>query len=141
MKQYVSSTLALVFFVGCATTQSLPVETRTRAYDFEYDRVFRVVLEALTEEGYAVVDAQLDTGIINTDFLLTSGFKQILFGKTRQKVTALVSETSTGSEVVLNLALQEADDFGTYSTRILPAGTARDYYRNLFGVIASKLVE
>ena len=132
--------LIAVLAAGCVTTQRLPVEDRSRTYDLAYPAVFNAVVTALAEEGYAVIDAKMDEGIINTDFLVESGFFPLIFGgPTRIKVTGWISDTESGVRVLLTIVLQDADvdPSGNYVSRNLPAEEARSYYTRLFERIES----
>ncbi|MCY3487206.1 MAG: hypothetical protein OXH34_02095 [Bacteroidetes bacterium] len=133
-----------VFLAGCATTQSLPVEDRSRTYDLDYDFVFDATVQMLAEQGFAIIDAEKDEGIINTDFRLESSFLSFLSGgPTRLKVSALVSNAPNGTRVLLNFDLQDVEDDvrGVYSSRSLTPRAARRYYRDFFGLLGDYLAQ
>ena len=138
MKRITFGALALVLLAGCATTQSLSVESRTRTYDIDFDQVFDAVIAALAVDGYAVTDADRDNGIINTDERVGLGLR--LFEGNRTKVTALVRDVSNGTAVVLNLSSTSANEDGGEAIQIMPASAAREFYRELFAKIATQLV-
>jgi len=132
--------LLLLFLLGCVSTQSLPVESRSRVYDLDYDLVFDATVQMLSEEGFAIIDAQRDAGVINTDYRADDGsFLDFLFrnaNTTRRKISALVSNAPNGTRVLLNFDLQEFTDplvgNGTYRSVQLSPSTARKYYRDFF---------
>lgn len=129
--------LVLVLLAGCATTQSLSVESRTRTYDAYFDQVFDAVMAAFVVDGYAVTDADRENGIINTDERVRLGLG--LFEGNRTKVTALVRDVGNGTTVVLNLSSSVANEEGGESVQLMPASAAREFYRELFAKIAAQL--
>lgn len=127
--------LFIALIMGCATTQSIPIEYRSRTYDVAYDVAFDAVVLALAEQGYAIEEANKDQGIISTDFLLEESFLGFLAGPSRVKVNGLVRDSQAGVRVMLTIAVQDSDldgPGGNYSTRNLTTRQARDYYDNLF---------
>ena len=137
MKRLFVGTFALVLLAGCATTQSIPVESRTRMYDASFDQVFDAVVAALTIEGYAVTDANRDSGIINTDARVRLGLR--LFQGNRTKVSALIRDTDDGTTVILNLSSTSANEEGGESVAVMPKSAAREFYRELFSKIEAEL--
>ena len=132
-----------VLLAGCATTQSLPVEDRSRTYDLDYDFVFDATVQMLAEQGFAIIDAEKDEGIINTDYRAESSLLSFLSGPTRLKVSALVSDAPNGTRVLLNFDLQDVDDDvrGAYSSRSLTPRAARRYYRDIFDSLENYLAQ
>ncbi len=136
-----------VLLAGCATTQNLPVEDRSRTYDLDYDFVFDATVQMLAEQGFAIIDAEKDEGIINTDYRLErSSFLRFLTSAsdhTRMKVTALVSDAPNGTRVLLNFDLQDMDSDvpGVYAATTLTPRAARRYYRDFFGFLADYLLQ
>lgn len=130
--------LSLVLLAGCATTQSLSVESRTRTYDADFNQVFDAVIAALAVDGYAVTDASRESGLINTDERVRLGLR--LFEGNRTKVTALVRDVSDGTEVVLNLSTTLANEEGGEEIQVMPASAAREFYRELFAKIEAQLI-
>ncbi len=127
-----------VIVAGCATTQSLPVEDRGRIYDMSFDVMFDAIVMALSEEGFAVTDARKNEGIINTDFRTGSSFTAYFRGgPTRTKVNALVTSMEAGTQVLLNIALEDANIEGrnVYATRNMSTRSARRFYSELFARI------
>ena len=132
-----------LLLVGCVTTQSLPVEDRSRTYDLDYDIVFDAIVQMLAEQGFAVIDAEKDEGIINTDYRAPGDrFMSFFFGDTRMKVTALISEAPNGTRALLNLELQDVNaspDSPDYAPRGLSPRAARRYYRDFFASLNNYL--
>ncbi len=139
----------LVYFplllAGCVTTQSLPVEDRSRTYNMDYDFVFDAAVQMLAEQGFAIIDAEKDEGIINTDYRAEGEFLSFLTGSTRLKVSALISDAPGGTRVLLNLDVQDADSSvdggGFYNSRSLSPRVARRYYRDMFEALDAYLAE
>lgn len=136
--------LLALLVAGCATTQSLPAEDRSRIYQLDYDFVFDATVQALAEEGFAIIDAEKDEGIINTDYRAESAlFSFLSGGPTRLKVSALISNADNGTHVLLNFDLQDADpsldSSNLYSARSLSPRRARRYYQEFFGAIEDRL--
>jgi len=140
MKYYL---LLLLLLTGCVSTQSLSVTERSRVYDLDYDRVFDATVLVLAEHGYAVIDAEKDEGIINTDYRAHDRLFSFLSGPTRRKISALISTTPIGTQVLLNLDIQELSDgspisgilggdSGNYTSKQVSPRQARRYYNELF---------
>ncbi len=134
-----------VLLVGCVTTQGLPVEDRARTYDLDYDIVFDATVQMLAEQGFAVIDAEKDEGIINTDYRsLGNTFWTLFEGGTRMKVSALISEAPNGTRALINVELQEENDGPNspeYSVRNLTPRAARKYYQEFFDSLDSYLAQ
>ena len=130
--------LLLLLLVGCVSTQNLPVETRSRVYDLDYDTVFDAAVFVLAEHGFAINDAEKDEGIINTDYRAEDRFLSFLSGPTRRKVSALVSNAPNGIQILLNFDVQEFVDQsphggdGVYQSQALTPRQARRYYSDFF---------
>ena len=137
--RYITPALLLLVIVGCSTTQSIPIEDRSRTYDVSYDVAFDAVVLALAEQGYAVEEANKEQGVINTDFMLQESLLSwLVAGASRMKVTGLVRDTEAGVRVMLTIALQDADldvPGPNYSSRNLRASQAREIYESLFAHI------
>lgn len=134
--------LLLTFFLtGCVTTQNLPVEDRSRTYDLEYDFVFDAAVQMLAEQGFAIVDAEKEEGIINTDYRAQDNLWSFLTSPARMKISALVSNAPDGTRVLLNFDLQDAheDGAGVYNSRSLTPRAARKYYKEFFGSLEAYL--
>lgn len=135
--------LLALLVAGCATTQSLPAEDRSRIYQLDYDLVFDATVQALAEEGFAIIDAEKDEGIINTDYRAESALLSFLSGPTRLKVSALISNADNGTHVLLNFDLQDAnpsvESGNLYNARSLSPRRARRYYQEFFGAIEDRL--
>ena len=137
--------LLFLLLVGCVTTQSLPVEDRSRTYDLDYDFVFDATVQMLAERGFAIIDAEKDEGIINTDYRAQDAFLSSLLGSARLKVSALVSDAPDGTRVLLNFDLQDVDQSvesgGAYNSRSITPRAARRYYREFFDSLEDYLAQ
>ena len=137
MKQFLIPIGLLLAIAGCATTQSVSVESRSRTYDQDYDVVFDAVIAAFATDGYSIASADRDNGLINTDERVRVGLR--LFEGNRTKVGAVLTRTSGGTRVLLNLASSDANELGGEDVSIMPAGAARQFYRELFAQIEAHL--
>ena len=133
--------LSIFFLAGCVTTQSLPVGDRSRTYDLEYDFVFDMTVQVLAEQGYAVVDAEKDNGIINTDYRLQDDLLSFFTSPARMKISALISNAPDGTRVLVNFDIQDAheDAAGVYNSRSLTTRQARKYYTEFFSSLEEYL--
>ncbi len=137
--------LLALLVAGCATTQSLPAEDRSRTYSLDYDLVFDATVQALAEEGFAIIDAEKDEGIVNTDYRAEGAFFAFLSRPTRMKVSALITRADNGVHVLLNFDLQDAnpsvESGNLYNARSMSPRQARRYYREIFGEIEELLFD
>lgn len=136
--------LLALLVAGCATTQSLPAEDRSRTYSLDYDLVFDATVQALAEGGFAIIDAEKDEGIINTDYRAEGAiFAFLSGGPTRMKVSALITQADNGVHVLLNFDLQDAnpsvESGNLYDARTMSPRRARRFYREIFGDIEELL--
>ena len=132
------SCLFLLAFCGCATTQSLSIENRSRTYNVDYDKVFNSVVVALAKDGYAVTSADTENGIIVTDERVESTIFSIVPGN-RTKVTAIVGRLNNRVTVVLNYSRTQANETGGANTILMPKSMAMGFYNNLFTLIELEL--
>jgi len=120
---------------GCVATQNIAVEERSRIYDLDYDLVFDATVQVLAEEGFAIIDAQREEGIINTDYRAEDRILFFFSGPTRRKVSALISTAPNGTQVLLNFDLQEyaeQTNSGVFRSLQVPTRVAQRYYREFF---------
>jgi len=142
MKRYL---LFLLLLAGCVSTQNLSVQDRSRIYDLDYDLVFDATVQMLAEQGFAIIDAEKDEGIINTDYRTKDRILSFLSGPTRWKVSALVSLAPEGTQILLNFDLQEFVDQsptgggGMYRSKPITERAAQRYYREFFGALENYL--
>ena len=133
--------------LGCVSTQNIPAEDRSRTYDLDYDIVFDATVQMLAEKGFAIIDAQRDEGIINTDYRAEDRLFSFFSGPTRRKVSALISNTSDGTQILLNFDLQEFVDQspgggdGIFQSQPRTPRVARRYYREFLTALESYLPE
>ena len=105
---------------------------------------FDATVVALAEQGFAIIDAEKDEGIINTDYRAEGAlFSFFSGGPTRLKVSALVSNADNGTHVLLNFDLQDANQSvesgNLYNARTMSPRRARRYYQEFFGAIEDRL--
>mgnify|MGYP006919955887 FL=1 len=130
---------AAAAFLGCATTEGLPVEDRRRTFDAAEDSVVSAVVSVLTEEGYRIDELDRQSGLIITDTRKTFGY---LSGPDRTSVTGRVQGTgvqSTGPTAHLTLTTSTDQEGGIMPGSRMSGSEAREAYDELFQSIAAKL--
>ena len=80
---------------GCATTQSIPIEDRSRTFEAPHDQVLQAVADCFIEDGYGIANMDSQMGFITTDYKQGSGLTGLLIGDTRTKVSAQVRSAGT----------------------------------------------
>jgi hypothetical protein len=128
-------------FVGCSTMQSIDVNKRSRVYQAEYITVFKAVIGYCEEKAFAIIMADKDLGIINTDWKENSGVSKFFIGNKRVKINFSLKEIVSGKEtrVVLTISAQEQGLFGTYQESTMTESQAVDAYNTVFGRIQQQI--
>jgi hypothetical protein len=130
---------AAAAFLGCATTEGLPVEDRRRTFDVEKDSVISAVVSVLTEEGYRIDELDRQAGLIITDTRKTFGY---LSGLDRTSVTGRVQDTGgqpSGPTAQLTLTISTEQEGGIMPGSRMRGSEAREVYDKLFRSIEAKL--
>jgi hypothetical protein len=129
----------LIIFFGCSTMQTLNVSDRQHTFNAPYMKVFRAALNYCSEESFAVLLADKELGIINTDYK-EAAVTEIFFGKSRAKINFTIKKIdSTETNIILIVSAEEQGDYGNWSQMTLTEGQAKDYYQKIFEGIESKL--
>lgn len=128
-----------LLLTSCATTQSISDEARTEIFNSEYDQTFKAVVQTLSDDGYAIDDADSETGIINTDYSNASTLEAFFTGDRRTKVNAILSKSETGTEVRLTVSVQKKGTFSGWQSATMTKAGARDYYEELFNRISNEI--
>lgn len=140
IKILLSSSLLLTLFIsGCATTQSISNEVRTKVFQEDYDKVFKTTVRTLSDGGYVINDADPETGLINTDYSQASQWEAFWTGDERTKVNALISEQSDDTQVRLTVSVQKKDLLTGWQNANMTKSRAQEYYEKLFSEISSNL--
>ena len=100
----IAVSIIIFLIAGCATTQSIPVETRFDVVNANFDKTLTATAEYFTERGFLIKTMDKKTGLIDSDYKYRSPIKATLLGDRRTKVNAIISKIDTNSaKITLNL--------------------------------------
>lgn len=144
IKQFVIS-FVLIMLAGCATTTKqmiTPLEIQglqSREYNETKEVVFRSIVSVLQDLGYAIKNADIQTGLISAESAARSDSISRLFGVstiTQTMVTAFVEEIGTKTKARLSFveSVNMSSTYGQTDRRDTPILDAR-LYENAFGKI------
>lgn len=133
--------LILIAFVisSCATTQNISTDVRTETFNSDYNNTFKAVVQTLSNDGYAISNADSDTGIINTDYSNASTLEALFTGDRRTKVNAILSEQNSGTQVRLTISIQKKAALTGWQSATMTKSNAREYYEELFNRIGNQI--
>jgi len=131
--------LVIAFSFGCATTQSIPAEQRSRIYNRAFKDTFRSVVQALNERGYSIEQADSDTGIINTDFKSASTLEAFLTGDSRTKINAIIADQNNGTKVTLTIKAEKKGALTGWESQSMTKKQAKNMYNDVFSDISKKV--
>ena len=131
--------VAAILFSGCATTQSIPVENRSRTYSASEDEAITAVVDAATEEGYPIETIDRQTGMVVTGRKSNSTVAAAFVGNQSRKLQAQVDSVGSGSRVVLTLVYESENAFGQSSAQSVGKSAAVDMYDEWFALIEKQL--
>lgn len=130
--------LGIVTLPGCATTQSIPVDERTRVYDASYEDVYRATVQAFTEMGYPIDDADKEVGLLNTDWMGGSAALQMMGSERRRRANAMLRKDGEQTRVTLNLSYQQRKG-SSWGESMVGGSYARKAYGRHFKAIEAGL--
>ena len=137
---YTLALLGSIFLInGCATTQSVSNDVRTKVFQEDYSHVFKTTVQTLSDAGYVINDADSETGLINTDFSQASQWEAFWTGDERTKVNALLSEKDQGTQIRLTVSVQKKGALTGWQNANMTKTKAREYYKKLFSEIGNNL--
>lgn len=134
---------AFIFLVlaacGCATTQSIKEEYRTRLYEKDIPTVFGAVVKYCNSKGFPIIMADKELGIINTDYITNSGLSKALIGGERGKLYFYIVQANNYVKLTAIITYEQAGAFGSYNQGTMTEGNAVDLYDKLFLAIESNM--
>lgn len=121
--------------------QSIDVNKRTRVFNADYKTVFKAVVGYCNERSFAIIMADKDLGIVNTDWKENSGVSKFFTGNKRAKINFGLKETADGkgTRVVLTVSAQSQGMFGTYQEATMTEGQAVDAFNAIFDSIQGQI--
>jgi len=140
MKPFFLPTLLSLLIAGCATTQSIPTEDRSRTYDAPKDTVVTAVANTFIGEGFTIASIDREVGIVTTGTRSSNEIKSALIGQMERQLQANVrSVDSSTSRLVLTLVYERENAFGGTEARSFDEETAIDMYEDWFVKIEKRL--
>jgi len=145
IKQFVISFIVLTLLTSCTTTtkqMTTPLEIQgiqSREYKKTKDVVFRSVVSVLQDLGYAIKNADIQTGLISAESAASSNPITRLFGTsevTQTMVTAFVEQIGTKTKARLSFveSVNKSYSYGRTDRKDTPILDAK-LYENAFGKI------
>ena len=129
--------LLVLVACGCATTQSINEEYRTRLYEKDINIVFGAVGKYCTAHGFPITMADKEMGIINTDYMTNSGLSKALIGGERGKLYLYIVPGKACVKLTAIITYEKSGAFGSYSQATMMEGDAIELYIKLFYYIES----
>lgn len=125
--------ITLLIIGGCASTQSLDVEERTRSYGgVTKTQYIQSAINYFNEEGMPIDNIDRELGIVNTDYIHADAWESAMLGDSRTKINLSISETEQGVRVVANMVYERKETFGGWRQASLFGSTARSMYDDVF---------
>ena len=130
----------VVLLFGCATTQDIARENRTRSFDFPKDEVITASVNAFTEEGDTIASIDRQTGLVTTETQSNSTMAAAFVGDQSRSVQAMVQEQGENqSTLLLTIKLERENAFGQTSSQSLGKDAAMELYEKWFKRIEAQL--
>jgi len=139
IKNFGFTLIIALIISGCATTQNISSGARTKIYKSNYNQTFKAVVQTLSDNGYSINTANSKTGIINTDYSNASTLQAFLTGQRRTKVNAILNKENNGTEIRLNISIQQKGTLTGWESASMTKSQAKKYYDKLFAKIANNL--
>jgi hypothetical protein len=129
-----------LLLLGCATTQDIAKENRTRTFDYPKDKVITAAVDAFTAEGYAIESIDRPTGIVNTGTKSNSTMAAAFVGDKSRSVQARVQEVNENqSSLLLTIKLETENAFGQSNAQSIGKNAALELYNEWFKRIEQEL--
>jgi len=122
---------------GCATTQSISEEYRTRLYEKDCAVVFGAVIKYCNAKAIPIIMADKELGIINTDYMTNSGLSKALIGGERGKLYFYIVQGKACVKLTAIITYEKSGAFGGYSQATMMENDVIELYNKLFNNIES----
>ena len=128
--------LFVSLLTGCMTTQSVPVDDRSRTIDAPPRVVLDAVIATLTVEGYPVDYVDRRSRLVSTGYK----YERAFLDERRIRANAYVDGVGEGrTRLTLLLSLEDVDEHGKVSAETLRGSTARELYRELLDEVEARV--
>ena len=136
--------LVLLLLNGCAATvaQLSPRERsviQSTTFKAPYKQVLKAVMGVFQDRGYIIAQADIETGLILTEFKQSSSAWEVMIGEIRTKMNAIISEIDATTTKVRLQGIIENQSFGGWQTVDLTKTQAEKTYNEYFTLIKNKL--
>lgn len=139
MSKKVLPMICIIFLLGCATTQSISIEDRTRTYNASYKKVFQATMKAFNEAGFGIEQADTDMGIITTGYKHGSDLQAMFWGDERTKLNAVISPNDAGTKVNLTVTLEKKEGISGWRSSSMTEERAKEIYTKYFQMIKENI--
>lgn len=134
------SFLVCCLVVACATTQTIDVSLRTNVFQADYLTTFKAVVDYCNDGGFAIVMADKELGILNTDYKESGGASSFFFGNSRAKINFSLKKVSeTETKVIVTISGEKQGAFGSWTQATMTEGEAKGYYQSVFEGVQARL--
>jgi len=137
MRKLIFLLVMLMMVVGCATTQTLNVQKRTRVYNADYVTVFKAAVDFCNANAFPIIMVDKDLGILNTGFKENDGVSKFFVGDKRTSFSLSIRECTDGTTVIAIISCEEKTLFGGWSQQTGLSSDAEALYESLFDKIES----
>lgn len=121
---------------SCTTTQSIPVDERSRTYDAPVPVVLEAAIQALVVQGYPIAFVDRASGLITTDV----HYKERVLGDRRLRANVYVDHVAGGqARLTLLLSAITVSDKGSVDADTMLRRTARGLYEELLNEIEARV--
>jgi len=125
--------------MGCATTQDIPTDDRTRTYDVPKDDLITASVDAFTAEGYTIEDLDRETGLVTTGEQSNSTMAAAFVGDQSKSMQAMVREAADGTRLTLTITWERENAFGQSSSQSIGKDAAMELYEEWFKKVEAQL--
>lgn len=132
--------LVFVLLAGCVgTMQTVDESVRSRTYGADMKTTFKAAILYFNSKGFAIVMADKELGLLNTDWKSIDRTSAILMGDARFKINLSMHEIGKETKVSGTISFQQKGYMNQWEEAGVTESTARDLYAKMFDGIQSHI--